>query len=203
MSIEVINEALELLRLTQNNMGPDREWLPSEEQAHWDRVSKCMEGLEKLRQQEPVAWSCDGGGEEADEDWATHDHSNVRRHIKSGGKCIELYAAPVPAAVPEGWKLVPVEATEAMESAGADALDDKDADTSLRADAANTYRAMLSAAPAAPAVTADVATDAERYRWLKGQHENNGEWHVKGSPSWIPMPLDAAIDDAMQKGSEQ
>lgn len=56
MSVEVINEALELLRIAQNNMGPGRSSLDDEERAHWDRISKCRQGLEKLKQQEPVAW---------------------------------------------------------------------------------------------------------------------------------------------------
>lgn len=49
--MEAINEALELLRIAQKNMGAERHWLDDEDRAHWDRISECRDGLEKLRQQ--------------------------------------------------------------------------------------------------------------------------------------------------------
>lgn len=52
--------------------------------------------------------------------------------------------APAPVAVPEGWKPVPVEPTEAMMKAG---FKEEDADM----DCVAIYRAMLAAAPSAPA----------------------------------------------------
>lgn len=55
MSIEVINEALELLRIAQSGMGPDPGYLDRYDRHHWDRISKCREGLEKLKQQETAA----------------------------------------------------------------------------------------------------------------------------------------------------
>ena len=52
--------------------------------------------------------------------------------------------------VPQGWKLVPVEPTNSMESAGGDAINDPDLSTSLCECAAVTWAAMLAAAPQPP-----------------------------------------------------
>jgi len=166
MSIEAINEALELLHITQNNMGPDREWLPSEEQAHWDRVSKCMEGLEKLRQQEPL---------------------------------VALCAAPVPAAVPEGWRTLVSDVLAYFDTP----VHDFSAEQEQRLIAR--LQTMLSAAPAAPAVPADVAKDAERYRWLRDrlaiEDIDRLVSEFFGTPDEAEIvKTDAAIDAAMQKG---
>ncbi|WP_288081560.1 hypothetical protein [Pseudomonas sp.] len=61
-------------------------------------------------------------------------------------------AAPVAGQVPEGWKLVPVEPTEAMLQAGIDTpcvITGKDEHDQIE-DYRSMYRAMLSAAPSAP-----------------------------------------------------
>ena len=55
-----------------------------------------------------------------------------------------LAAAPTQVVVPEGWKLVPVEPTDDMISAGADATN------AYRVDVMRAYDAMLAAAPDAP-----------------------------------------------------
>lgn len=55
MSIEAINEALELLRIAQSGMGPDPGYLDRYDRHHWDRISKCRQELEKLKQQEAAA----------------------------------------------------------------------------------------------------------------------------------------------------
>jgi len=57
----------------------------------------------------------------------------------------EALAATQSSAVPAGWKVVPVEATEEMLCAGGDYLD---GDSFCHAD--KVYKAMLSAAPEAP-----------------------------------------------------
>lgn len=150
MSIEVINEALELLHITQNNMGPDREWLPSEEQAHWDRVSKCRDELEKLKQQEPVAHSTeDGDRVVTDKTYAGAMRDGGAAWSSMRPFSVPLYAAPVTAAVPQGWKLVPVEPTRAIVSA----LE------GCKGGYIAMYRAMISAAPAAPACEWSVSDD--------------------------------------------
>jgi len=102
--------------------------------------------------------------------------------------------------LPDGWKPVPVEPTQAMLDA-AHQLGDV---FSL----GDEYRVMLSAAPAAPAVPDDVVKDAERYRYLRDngdgfdiavrEDDEDGESWVHGYP---PDELDAAIDAAMQEGN--
>lgn len=64
------------------------------------------------------------------------------------------------------WKLVPVEPTNGMRDAGHRAAWRRIPSLFDEGDAANVYRAMLAAAPAAPEQDG-VARDAERYRWLK------------------------------------
>lgn len=86
-----------------------------------------------------------------------------------------------PAAVPEGWKLVPVEPTEDMEAAGW--IDKEDVCP------CDIYRAMLSAAPPAPVqgdgwsgVVAEIAAERRRQIeeevWLPGHDD---EEHRDGS----------------------
>jgi hypothetical protein len=98
-----------------------------------------------------------------------------------------LNASPVQqVSVPGGWKLVPVEATDAMVQAGTDeplaGESDEDAPDDYRA----VYRAMLAAAPAAPAADAGlvycfecreigegdwVACDYDRYLYCQNSPE--------------------------------
>ena len=54
-----------------------------------------------------------------------------------------MEAKPISAAIPDGWKLVPIEPTESMMDAYRYAFTSKD-----RFDGANVYKAMLTAAPA-------------------------------------------------------
>lgn len=84
MNIDAINEALELLRIAQSGMGPDPGYLDRHDRHRWNRISKCIDGLEKLRQHVTVAIDSTG-----------KIHMDVVE---------PLYAAPVPAAVPDGWK---------------------------------------------------------------------------------------------------
>lgn len=93
--------------------------------------------LEKLRQQKPVAVI-----------------NKFGIYLESAGLNApvgtKLYTAPVPA-VPDGWKLVPVEPTEDMLWALYGFLVGQLSEPDYRR-----YRSMLSAAPAAPAVLDDV-----------------------------------------------
>lgn len=156
--IEAINEALELLHIARDGMGPDRMWLDEDELTHFGRISRCIEGLEKLRQQEPepVAW--------ISADTLQRIRSSPRLNqvrwqttlacTETFDKQIPLYAAPVPAAVPAALTQEPLRGDEPIGPQAA------------RADYVRGWNAcrnaMLSAAPAAPAVPDDVAKDAER-----------------------------------------
>jgi hypothetical protein len=88
---------------------------------------------------------------------------------------VYLHAAPQPAQVPEGWRLVPVEPTTEMLGEGAIALF-----AQSREPLSSAYRNMLAAAPRCPMLTAapsgdakregDVLRkDAERYQWLRNR----------------------------------
>lgn len=64
-------------------------------------------------------------------------------------------AAPIAAAVPAGWKLVPIEPTEAMRQAAASFGGSGNGYSAQRGDeAATSYRHMLAAAPLAPSAAA-------------------------------------------------
>src|SRR5690606_38516107 len=105
-------------------------------------------------------------------------------------------------AVPEGWRLVPVEPTEEMVQAGHTALMEWDARTGDDLGIENVYGAMLAAAPTPPASAAPAAAgdalDAARYRWLR----NGGMTHstdldvVDEDGNWLTdEELDAAVDN--------
>lgn len=149
MSIEAINEALELLRITQRGMGPDPGYLDRYDRHHWDRISKCREGLEKLKQQEPAKYEF----QNRDGTWHGFlNESHYQNTVEDGSWPIRaLYAAPQ------------------------------------------------------PAVTADVAKDAERYRWLRDrlaiEDIDRLVSEFFGTPDEAEsVKTDAAIDAAMQKG---
>lgn len=178
MSIEAINEALEILRIEQNNMGPVREWLDAEERAHWDRISKCMDGLEKLKQQEPVA-ECIGQVRNA-----IYQVRTLQHDIPQGALLYLHPALPQPASEPDGFKLVPVEPTPEMLDA---AYKLSDVFSSL----GDEYRAMLSAAPVPPADDriSQRLEKAERALLRAGftMKEGAEEWKPPLGPS--PSPL--------------
>lgn len=84
-------------------------------------------------------------------------------------------AAPQPAQVPEGWRLVPVEPTTEMLGEGAIALF-----AQSREPLSSAYRSMLEAAQRCPMLTAapsgdakreadELRKDAERYQWLRNR----------------------------------
>ncbi|KZY09598.1 hypothetical protein A3724_16280 [Alcanivorax sp. HI0033] len=70
---------------------------------------------------------------------------------------VYLHAAPQPAQVPEGWRLVPVEPTTEMLGEGAIALF-----AQSREPLSSAYRSMLAAAPRCPMLTAAPSGDAKR-----------------------------------------
>lgn len=81
-----------------------------------------------------------------------------------------------------GWKLVPVEPTEAMIAAGADRIsnnDDQLCDTDVGA-ALMGYRAMIAVAPSAPTppIPAEVAEALERIKHL------SGDWNSPVMDAW-------------------
>jgi hypothetical protein len=136
-----------------------------------------------------------------------------------------LYAAPAQAAaVPEGWKLVPVEPTQEMVSAylqandtywkRTDELPSKNAsrwrEGKPNEATAESYKAMIIAAPMAQAaaVPEAVVRDAARYQWLRDQQN---DWDAFDS-SWLvkqdlygqgPDEMDAFIDEQIDRAGGQ
>ena len=87
-----------------------------------------------------------------------------------------LNTAPVQrVSVPDGWKLVPVEPTHEMLGAALmNQVECLDAIAVIRAD----YKAMLAAAPAAPAADAGMVLEQAMYALIGiGYHENSGLVH--------------------------
>lgn len=87
--------------------------------------------LDALKSQEPVAWLIDW----ADEPDLGHYFSESAVDEDSG-RSRPLFLHPVPASVPEGWQLVPIEPTQEMLDA-----------TSWPNCAGTDYKKMLAAAP--------------------------------------------------------
>ena len=112
-------------------------------------------------------------------------------------RAIEAEASP--ASVPEGWKLVPVEATKKM--CGAAYSDRMVWNGGPRA----IYEAMLAAAPTPP--VSEDRKDADRYRWLRSSSTGPSQiWELLSDDCQPPIltlksmgDLDAAIDKAMQE----
>lgn len=117
--------------------------------------------------------------------------------------CPDCKAAP--AGVLDGWKLVPVKPTVDMVDAALEVHEPLEGEEiNFRNEFRRTYRAMLSAAPAAPADA--VAKDAERYRWLRDDANQLHEDEICVSDSsfntFFGEELDAAIDAAMAASRE-
>lgn len=81
--------------------------------------------------------------------------SKVEAAIKAALSGAQQGAAPQPAQVPEGWRLVPVEPTTEMLGEGAIALF-----AQSREPLSSAYRSMLAAAPRCPMLTAAPSGDA-------------------------------------------
>ena len=92
----------------------------------------------------------------------------VERGYTGDGLAVPGMAAPSeqPAAVPDGWKLVPAEPTDAMQAAGAQAIRiDTTALNKIWTGNA-VFRAMLAAAPAGPAMLDEPKPQAALYAAL-------------------------------------
>lgn len=97
--------------------------------------------------------------------------TEIRRCVERGSKLLYPVAMPAPA-IPQGWKLVPVEPTPGMSEAGAystgDNVDGRPVwKATIDEQAAHIYRAMLAAAPTPPVAAENtsagsVAETAER-----------------------------------------
>lgn len=102
-----------------------------------------------------------------------------------------------------GYKVVPDEPTAEMREAGHRAAWHRTPSLFDDSDAANVYRAMLAAAPAAPERDPELARDAERYRWLRAY---NTAKHTAVTEAFFlgDENLDAAIDAAIaaEKGGQ-
>lgn len=127
--------------------------------------------------------------------------------------------APVPS-VPDGWQLVPVEVTEDMACAlvNASPIDGPAWDDATPEDnaecisiVATIYRAMLAAAPTPAEPPADVARDADRYRWLTQDHPASETRKLVDEIGYClsvrgygatSAAIDAAIERDKQKGGE-
>lgn len=110
--------------------------------------------------------------------------------------------APAPS-VPDGWKLAPFEPDDEMVDAACDA------GGLFRVDFVRAFKAAMLAAPTPAEPPADVARDAERYRWLRDKCRATGE-HWGGRWSLViegPCPdgdkssgsIDKAIDAAIER----
>lgn len=217
MSIEVINEALELLRIAQSGMGPDPGYLDRYDRHHWHRISKCRQELEKLKQQEPAKYEF----QNRDGTWHGFlNESHYQNTVEDGSWPIRaLYAAPVPAAVQDGWKLTDSQVDRMLSApipGGSSARDwflPHDTERGL-GNVRDVVRAMLSAAPAAPAVTEQTRAASEGLEKLKQQEpvvtikqNASGQIHMVGydgnsfdmskhvGKSFYAAPVPAAVSD--------
>ena len=133
-------------------------------------------------------------------DAAIRDYASAVTHgdkdgMRAGYVALRAMCGSQPVA-PAGWKLVPVEPTEQMLRA---CIYNTDYDTEGDWSAAEgNYRAMLSAAPPAPAAQPlaerDVA-DARRYRWLREREVEIRRYATVGAHA--SEKLDEQIDAAI------
>lgn len=109
---------------------------------------------------EPWGWLCNGKGDGWEErDKVVRDPELIARYRERPDlwRIEPLYLGSPPAAVPDGWAIVPCEPDDEMTDKGESALiagplekEFKDAPSATWAAAKACYRAMISAAPAAP-----------------------------------------------------
>lgn len=116
--------------------------------------ARCALQAAPVQAQEPVAYA----DPKAFDNFKADACANEWMWAKPYSGYVPLYRAPVqPVAVPDGWKLVPIEPTDEMRDAchTLNYQDEIDAE----------WKAMLAAAPAAPAAQGD-AKDTERMNFL-------------------------------------
>lgn len=163
-------------------------------------------------QAEPVAWAAKNaaGWDFTSESRAmTNDHINDALSTEEGRalgpwELVPLYAAPVAKeapAVPEGWKLVPVEPTEAMRYA-------YEREAAVGRIDVPAYRAMLAAAPQAPvakevtqqAAKAETAEQALRKLCDQLDNEKRRMRHTPGTGQnhshLLAEDVDAYVEEA-------
>lgn len=112
-----------------------------------EAMREAFEALENLRR-----WA---------DDHPAHIEADVERWTKAVKAALsgaQQGAAPQPAQVPEGWRLVPVEPTTEMLGEGAIALF-----AQSREPLSSAYRSMLAAAPRCPMLTAAPSGDAKPF----------------------------------------
>lgn len=152
--------------------------------------------LVDTKQQEPVAylkfwghqWYAGHGNVEADTGYEVCANGDIGDDGKLAFPVYEHPAIPQPAAVPDGWKLVPVEPT----------FDMQDSHPYAKAMAYRIYRAMLSAAPTPPTQQqgdGSLRRDAERYRWLRDLDVDDPRCEIGNYPGHM---WNDAIDAAME-----
>lgn len=125
------------------------------------------------------------------------------------GICDKPHARPSPQAdrqrVPDGWQLVPVDPTWDMQmAASSNYREPRDGHYTARMDcAAEAYRAMLAAAPEAPAQASAVderdRKDAERYRFIRNADRSDPHLPYQALMAYACESFDEAIDDAMEE----
>lgn len=126
---------------------------------------------EQLAKQEPVYQLKSGDGK-----WIDQAKHCYEYNLKNGHEIRKLYAAPMPAQAPEGWKLVPVEQTDEMLAAvGEYCIGDGGgccpSPVIAKHECADVYRAMLAAAPVPPnAASADAKDAALKQAWDALEH---------------------------------
>lgn len=144
---EILKRAAELLRNYVNTYPQVSEdesgGYCSEEDAEMDGVAMALDALrEELARQEPVAKVHSDGY------WTTAADGRAFSDRVQREATVNVYAAPQPAQVPDGWRLVPVEPTDDMCEAAwdSDAADYVGEHKRIHS-ASMAYKAMLSAAP--------------------------------------------------------
>lgn len=143
--------------------------------------------------------------------WVERGNSLAQTEARRFAADIEaLSACPAPdTAAPAGWKLVPVEPTIEMRAAGRDMLRDLSVEQLCTSDAADTYRAMLAAAPASPptetssagvevvdwrAVAKAAGEHGVRYRTNKALEAFLTDIRSALQPDTPPEPLASGVD---------
>lgn len=96
--------------------------------------------LDALKSQEPVAWMRDQWGPDCGNYWELYRDDEMGWRDRKDWT--PLYASPVPASVPEGWKLVPIEPAPEMIDAMCQATHVLNRHRALQA-----YHAGIGAAP--------------------------------------------------------
>jgi len=144
--IEALRAQVEALTIENQALWTDRSTLQSQRDAFLEAGLRARYLLVRDRDAADEAHTGTDGEIDADGARAVAEFNAVIAYIDSaveGGKKVQPTPSPLTRpAVPEGWKLVPVEPPDSMAKAGA-----QYAECGLQANAVFGYRAMLAAAP--------------------------------------------------------